>query len=195
MKIQLYSDDITLLKTWTNSLKKDCHILDNLEELHNIIDSIIVIDYSSCLSVIDELLYQAKINNNKFLLLHRVPDIDTAKKLLGLGIKGYGNALMRDHFFISAIETIKDGMIWLYPEFTTMLIEDIPKSNKINIDKLLIPLSNREKEVALLLKDGMLYKNIALNLDITIRTVKAHAQSIYSKLNVKDKLGLALLLK
>ena len=38
-------------------------------------------------------------------------------------------------------------------------------------------------------------KDIAKNLDITHRTVKAHARHIYEKLNVKDRLGLALLLK
>ena len=112
-----------------------------------------------------------------------------------MGAKGYGNALMREHFLISAIETLKDGMVWLYPEFTTMLIEEIPTSDNNTENPILDTLTQREKEVALLLKDGKQYKNIAQELDITPRTVKAHAQSIYSKLNIKDKLGLALLLK
>ncbi len=101
---------------------------------------------------------------------------------------------MRDHFIVSAIETIKENMIWLYPEFTTILIEDIPvKENKNS--EILNVLSDREKEVALLLKDGNIYKDVAKKLNITHRTVKAHARNIYEKLNVKDRLGLALLLK
>lgn len=195
MKIILFSEDIALVTSWENSIKKSCFILDELDELSIIKDSIVIVDYKSSISKIDELLSQAKVNNNKFLILHKVPDINTAKKLLALGIKGYGNALMRDHFLISAIETIQDGMVWLYPEFTSMLISDIPTNKNKDIDTIMLPLSNRERGVALLLKDGMLYKNIALKLDITPRTVKAHAQKIYSKLNVKDKLALALLLK
>ena len=128
-------------------------------------------------------------------MLHRTPDIDTAKFILNHGAKGYGNAFMRDHFIISAVETIRDNMIWLYPEFTSMLIADIPvKEENKNLEKLDI-LTSREKQVALYLKDGDTYKDIASKLSITPRTVKAHASHVYQKLAVKDRLGLALLLK
>jgi DNA-binding NarL/FixJ family response regulator len=74
------------------------------------------------------------------------------------------------------------------------MINDLPVSNTFD-DAKLSELTSREKEVALLLKEGKTYKNIAQKLDITPRTVKAHAGHIYTKLNVKDRLALALLLK
>jgi len=107
---------------------------------------------------------------------------------------GYGNAMMRDHFIVSAINTINDGMVWLYPEFTSALILELPakeSDNEIELQKL----TSRERDVALLLKDGDSYKIVAQKLDITPRTVKAHAGQIYTKLDLKDRLGLALLLR
>ena len=193
MNIVIYSDDLLLVEHWQNSLNEKSILVNSLDELKTVEDSIIIINYSACNSKCEDILKTLTIKN-KLLILHRTPNIDTAKYVLTHGAKGYGNALMRDHFIVSAIETIKENMIWLYPEFTTILIEDIPvKENKNS--EILNVLSDREKEVALLLKDGNIYKDVAKKLDITHRTVKAHARNIYEKLNVKDRLGLALLLK
>ena len=194
MKIVLHSDDILLTEYWEKSIQEECILIDDLEELNSIENSLIIINYSACNSQCEDVLKRITLSN-KVLILHRTPNIDTAKYILTHGAKGYGNALMRDHFIISAVETIKEGMIWLYPEFTTMLIMDIPTKDKSsNLSKLDV-LSSRETEVALLLKDGLTYKDIAQELAITARTVKAHASHVYQKLAVKDRLGLALFLK
>jgi DNA-binding NarL/FixJ family response regulator len=55
-------------------------------------------------------------------------------------------------------------------------------------------LSTREKEVALLLGDGKSHVEISEMLSITVRTIKAHATSIYAKLGVKDRLALSLII-
>ncbi len=154
-----------------------------------------MLNYSALNSSQRETISLLSSNNNLVLVLHRTPDISTAKSVLSYGAKGYGNALMKEHFLLSAIDTIKEDMIWLHPEFTSQLINQIAPNNDKNISSLMEKLSQREKDVALLLKNGDTYKVIAENLRITPRTVKAHAQSIYTKLHVKDRLALALLLK
>ncbi len=194
MNIILHSNDLTLLSHWEKSIKEDFIIEDEMHNFKDIKDRLIVLNYSSLGLFFDEFIVNLEKNNNKLLVLDRLPTLNKAKSLLKLGIKGYGNALMKDHFIISAIETIKDGMVWLYPSFTTMLIEELPQTSN-DKQTILEPLSPREKEVALFLKDGLKYNDVAEKLNITVRTVKAHAQKIYSKLNVKDKLSLALLLK
>ena len=194
MKIILHSDDMALLEYWEKVINEDCYVIDDIKFIKSITNSIIILNYSSCNYKCEEILNQITKNNNKVLILDRTPSLHVAKELLYKGAKGYGNALMKGHFILSAIDTIRDGMVWLHPSFTTMLIEDLP-SSKNEDNSLLELLTSREKEVALLLKDGKLYKDIAQKLDITVRTVKAHAQHIYSKLKIKDKLALALLLK
>ena len=194
MDIVLHSDDMLLLAHWEESLNQKCTLVDDLYELNMLENSLIIINYSACNSICENILLRLN-KKNQVLVLHRTPNIETAKRVLNAGAKGYGNALMRAHFIVSAVETIKDNMVWLYPEFTSMLIQEIPTQNEnINIKKLDI-LSEREREVALLLKDALTYKNIAEKLEITPRTVKAHAANVYKKLAVKDRLGLALLLK
>ena len=194
MKIVLHSDDITLLEYWESTLDQPCAVVDDIEELSSVSSSIVVVNYSACREW-KTLLATLIRQGNKVLMLHRVPDFTTAKQLLSWGVQGYGNALMRDHFLVAAVETLQDGMVWLYPEFTTQLITQMDSGIKDGYEVHLEKLSEREREVALLLKEGDIYKAIAEKLGITPRTVKAHAQSIYNKLNVKDRLGLALLLK
>lgn len=194
MQIILHSDDFLLLSHWENSIDEKCLVIDDLEELLNVENSLIIINYLTCTSKCEDIL-KVLTMKNKVLILDRSPDIDTAKYMLTHGAKGYGNAFMRDHFIVSAIETMRENMIWLYPEFTTMLIMEIPKNGENKSYRVLDKLTQREKEVALLLKDGATYKDIALKLGITPRTIKAHAGSIYIKLAVKDRLGLALLLR
>ena len=195
MKITLHSDDITLLDYWQKALARPSDVVDSLDELFAVNDSIIIINYSACGHDCKGVLERLIQHNNKVLILHRVPGFTTAKQLLSWGVKGYGNALMREHFLVAAVETLQEGMVWLYPEFTTELITQIDSGSKNSHEEHLKKLSEREREVALLLKEGDIYKVIAEKLNITARTVKAHAQSIYTKLNVKDRLGLALLLK
>ncbi len=194
MNVILHSDDINLLSHWQNSLGKESTVFDDLEELFNLKQTLIIINYSAYNGFFEDVLRKLIVKKNKVLILHRTPTLRTAKVLLKLGAMGYGNAMMRDHFIVSAINTINDGMVWLYPEFTSALILELPakeSDNEIELQKL----TSRERDVALLLKDGDSYKIVAQKLDITPRTVKAHAGQIYTKLDLKDRLGLALLLR
>ena len=50
-------------------------------------------------------------------------------------------------------------------------------------------LSEREREVLILLTAGWTNKQIATELDITVNTVKKHVQSIFTKLNVETRAG------
>ena len=195
MKVLIHSDDINLLSYWQKSLNNECEIIDDLDELLQASSSLIIVNFSACLPNCDDILKILISNDNKILVLHRTPELVVAKKLLRVGAMGYGNALMRGHFIIAALNAMKDNMVWLYPELTSELIMEIPTTKDSDNEEQLSKLTSREREVALLLKEAYPYKEIALELDITPRTVKAHAQSTYSKLNVKDRLALALLLK
>ncbi|NQY21126.1 MAG: response regulator transcription factor [Campylobacteraceae bacterium] len=195
MKIIIYSDDMLVMSYLIKNINVEYTCIDNIDELFNFSNSIIILHYSIFSPNIEELLIASKKNKkNKILILNRTPNFVIGKRFLAIGAKGYGNALMHAHFIVSAINTLNEGMIWLHPEFISMLISDIPKSNSDNEDLLEI-LTEREKEVASLLKNGKRYKEIAKELFITPRTVKSHAQNIYIKLNVKDKINLSLLLR
>ena len=120
------------------------------------------------------------------------PTFPEGTHLLSLGIKGYGNLNMPKANLRDALHIIQKGNIWLYPEFLQMMITSFSKNlNEINQEEL-SHLSNREQEVASLVKEGLSNKEIATHSNITERTVKAHLTSIYEKLNIKDRVALVI---
>jgi len=195
VKIVLHSDSINLLSYWEDVLKsRKVTVVEDIDDLLTIKESVVIINYEACQQKCESFVSELNKKNNKVIVLDRTPELERAKKLLQSGVMGYGNTLMRDHFIKAAIHAVEEEMVWLYPELTSQLILEIPASDDVN-DKYLDKLTPREVEVALMLKDAHTYNAIADKLKISARTVKAHAQSIYKKLNVKDRLGLALLLK
>jgi DNA-binding NarL/FixJ family response regulator len=60
-------------------------------------------------------------------------------------------------------------------------------------DPRLAVLTQRELEVARKIADGASNKEVARDLDITERTVKAHAGAIFEKLGARDRLHLSLI--
>ena len=71
----------------------------------------------------------------------------------------------------------------------------IIQHERMNIQQRLDTLTPREYEILRYIIAGMLNKQIAYALSISERTVKAHLTSIFKKLNVPDRLHLAIFLK
>jgi len=195
MKVLLYSDDINLLEHWEKAVGNEYEIIYELDDLKKSIGNLIITNFSSLNNKHQEIITHLSNNENMLIVLHRSPNIETAREVLSYGAKAYGNALMKAHFIQAAMRTLKDGLVWLHPEFISELITAVPSSQDNELDTQLKDLTKREKQVALLLKDGHTYKSVSENLNIKPRTVKAHAQSVYKKLHVKDRLSLAILLK
>jgi len=195
MQIILYSDDVNLISHWEKALsEEEFQSVDELETLKTLHNSVMILNYSSCQKECQSLLEKLHEQGNRVVVLDRAPELQKAKRLLKYGAMGYGNALMRAHFILAAVDALRENMVWLYPELTSQLILELPESQNNN-EELLQKLTAREKETALLLKEGLTYNEIAQRLEISPRTVKAHAQAIYKKFDVSDRIGLALLLK
>ncbi len=120
------------------------------------------------------------------------PNFTEGTQLLSKGIKGYGNLNMSKLELKNALNVIRNGNIWLYPEFLQLMITSFSKNlNEVNQEELNL-LSKREQEIANLVKKGLTNKEIAISSSITERTVKAHLSSIYEKLNIKDRVALVI---
>ncbi len=150
-------------------------------------------------SDLKELIISLKSNfkNVSVFVFSRYPNYSNGKAMLSLGINGYGNSRMLPIHFKDAIECIKKGDVWVYPEFVQTMIKNINivQPDGSDYSSKLDALSPREKEIASLIYEGYSNKEIATHTSITLRTVKAHTASIYEKLNVKDRVALVLWLK
>lgn len=92
---------------------------------------------------------------------------------------------------------VEHGGLWLGQELLQRLImvsKNMVGSQPQHIAELTAKLTEREREVALEAAKGLSNKQIARDLSITERTVKAHLKHVFERLQVKDRLQLALLL-
>ena len=70
------------------------------------------------------------------------------------------------------------------------LVAKIATRKQVSLDEL----TKRERQVALAVADGLSNREIAERLSISERTVKARLTSVFQKLEVRDRVQLALLL-
>lgn len=130
----------------------------------------------------------------KVMALTEFPNFTQGQQLLQLGLKGYGNFYIHKTHLDQAIEMINSGNVWLYPSFMQELINHLPSVDS-NRDAILDQLSAREKETAIEVAKGKSNKEIAHDLNITERTVKAHLSSIFEKTGLSDRFTLAMKIK
>lgn len=100
-----------------------------------------------------------------------------------------------------AVKVIQGGELWIRRTLTHFMLDELvvvtEDKNRIEkaVNDLLTNLTKREYEIAMLIGQGESNKCIARQLEITERTVKAHLTEIFRKLDVSDRLKLALVMK
>ncbi|RKZ92442.1 MAG: hypothetical protein DRQ40_08735 [Gammaproteobacteria bacterium] len=130
------------------------------------------------------------------LALAGVPDFDQAMRLLRRGVRGYGNRHMRRENLMQAVAAVRAGQVWMPPAIINRMITAFPHPGSGNeAQTKLDQLSKREAEVARWVAQGLSNKELAEKLHISVRTVKAHLTSIFSKTGFRDRLELAIKLK
>ena len=162
-------------------------------ELNDKKDSILIL-HSRGIKNILNLLEELQRLNVHTILLEDIPSFKNGSNYLRFGINAYGNVIMLKDNLEQALNVVQSNNIWLYPDFISEMINKIPSQDE-DTSVLLDKLTPAQKNVALLIKDGLTNKEIGIQLDITPRTVKAHLSSIYEKLEVSDRLALAMKLK
>jgi NarL family two-component system response regulator LiaR len=89
----------------------------------------------------------------------------------------------------NAIRSAHQGEKVLEPEVTSKMMEKLSKAKEHVLHE---DLTNREKEILLLISEGKSNQEIADELFITLKTVKTHVSNILSKLDVDDRTQAAI---
>jgi len=194
----------SILKGWKESLSSEyemihCQNEDTcLEMLKTHPQSTLLLHKNSMKNEIAKFLkvlhYQFPMAN--ILLLSDIPKFQEGIAMLRMGVKGYGNSYLNSSHLTHAMDVVSDGNVWLTPQFLDILIKEtyVPSNEKKEPPRLSL-LSKREKEVAEYVAQGLNNTEIAERTQITKRTVKAHITSIFEKLQISDRLSLALILR
>jgi len=135
---------------------------------------------------------------SRIFLLSDQPNEDEGLAFLKLGIVGYANTYISPERLNEAVRVITSGAVWLGQKVMQRLILDSYAKAKekavSDSEKKIGSLTKREREIANLIAQGQSNLEIAANLNITERTVKAHLSSIYEKTKTGSRLNLALLI-
>ena len=109
-------------------------------------------------------------------------------KMLRLGAKGYLTKNSPKNEMIEAIIEVNNGNIYVCNEIKNILSEQL--LNEDSIDRDISTISEREMQIIKSLKDGLSSKEIAAELNISLKTVEVHRYNILKKLKLKNTVSL-----
>jgi NarL family two-component system response regulator LiaR len=116
----------------------------------------------------------------KVLILTSVGEGDVVQRAMKAGASGYLLKTATAMELAQAVRTAYHGRTALAPEATQALVASMRESRDLD-------LTEREREVLLLMSDGLANAQIAERLSVSPATVKFHISGIFSKLGVSTR--------
>lgn len=201
-KIILFTNMSSIKKHWENALLRSYEtlhvesfdaLLEYLEKHNNKV--IVMLDEMSLSNIDDALLKLKKYPNAMFLIFNAIPEVYHAVTLLGSGIKGYENSYLNKENLLKMLTTVEDGHNWLFADLTYFIINKYIQNKNQDEPDFMPLLTEKEKNIAIMVAEGLSNKEIAQREKIALSTVKGHIQHIFEKANVSDRISLALKFK
>lgn len=161
--------------------------MDCIEKVFDIQPDILLLDVNMPEKDGLQVLKEIRKKNNKLniIMLTVHNECDYLINAIENGVNGY---LLKDSpssELINAIMTVNDGEQYIQPDLIPSL-----NATLITRDTDLIKiklLTKRELEVLQMVASGSFNKDIAINLNISERTVKNHISNIFKKIEVEDR--------
>lgn len=119
--------------------------------------------------------------------MHSMPAY--AKRMLQLGAMGYVTKNSSKEEMITAILEVTANRKYICDEVKNILAQQELEEGTAAITDM-NNLSRRELDIIQLIKEGLSSKEIALQLDISLKTVEVHRYNILKKLNLKNTAAL-----
>lgn len=141
-------------------------------------------------------LARSRLGERSYIALSDTPSDDEALAAFSALAKGYCNSHATPQLLQQVATVVAQGGLWIGASLMQRLLIPVnPLLAATSQDNLADMLTQRELEVARTIAAGASNKEIASQLGITERTVKAHIGAIFEKLNVRDRLQLAMLIR
>ena len=119
------------------------------------------------------------------IIVSATDDHDTIRRCIALGASGFIPKSSGTDVMKQAIEAVLDGELWV-PD--AKVLEGEQKNDELlQIASRLATLTPQQMRVLMMLKEGLLNKQIAYELAVSEATVKAHVSAILQKLDVNSR--------
>jgi DNA-binding NarL/FixJ family response regulator len=124
----------------------------------------------------------------KVLIFSAKSEKQIARGLLKAGVRGYVPKSARLSELRQAVDAVAAGDTWFSESFQKAMTDALtaPESD---VDAKGATLTEREKEIAVLLAKSYSSKEVAVKLDISAKTVENHRTNLMRKLGVHDVAG------
>lgn len=127
------------------------------------------------------------VPESQVVMLTMHTDGDVMARAIQAGAIGY---LVKDCSIddvVSAVRLAASGESVLSPGLASSMLADVQKTGRGGDNGHQSAISAREEEVLQLVADGLSLPEVAAALFISVKTVKNHLASIYSKLDARDR--------
>jgi two-component system response regulator NreC len=124
----------------------------------------------------------------KVLFLTMYDDEDYLAEALSAGASGYVLKDSPSQQLVDAVRDVRRGGSYLSPRMLSQLVDDF--RSRIKSDGRLVrsgALTTREREILKVLAEGKSVKEIACDLDLSVKTVEAHKFNLMRKLDIHNK--------
>lgn len=127
----------------------------------------------------------------KVVVISGLDDPETIKKAIALGAVGFIPKSVSEETLVNAVRLVLRGDTYLPPHLLSVAIEpeidegalEIP----VDLQHAYEVLTERQKEILLLLGEGRSNKDIARRLDLSENTIKVHVSGVLRALNLNNR--------
>lgn len=127
----------------------------------------------------------------QILILTQFEDDERVFDSLCVGASGYILKSRLDYALTSAIKKVQNGGVLMGPAVARMVLTKLQQCCMVRQRPFKkYNLTPREKQVLSAIVNGLSYKMIGFELDISYETVRSHVKKIYEKLNVSSLTGM-----
>jgi len=123
---------------------------------------------------------------SKMVLLTMYTDEHYVLQALRAGVKGCVSKAQAAEHLLEAIHEVCGGGVYLSPSVSGAVVQAYLTKNELPRD----PLTGRERQVLQLVAEGKTTKEIAVILNVTVKTAESHRGKLMEKLNIHSTAGL-----
>lgn len=123
------------------------------------------------------------------LILSVYEDESMLREALKVGAAGYVIKRAVEEDLLVAIDAVLRGDLYIHPALTRLLVRDLSPTLQTK-KTALETLTPREREVMGFVIQGYTNRGIAEKLEISVRTVEGHRNSLYNKLDIENRVEL-----